>query len=103
MADTRVLYARALPHDHPIDLPEQALTHIGGNVWRLEIGRVIETLDRGRDRFYTINGDRLSWVEVVDGPYGRFLRTRGPEGWTDDLVRLPGFPATYGTGEGQPR
>lgn len=93
-----VTFVTKLPHKNQDDLAEEGIAYLGGTVWWATIGQIIESMQGGSMRYYTRVGGRMSWLVVVEGRHGRFVRPRekGAEEFNQDLLALPDFPAHYG-------
>ena len=67
----------------------EAITHLGGPGWRWTRSQVITSIEAGTNTFYTsVNGKRAE-VGIVDGPYGKYVRTHADGYYNNDLLALP--------------
>jgi len=68
------------------------ITHIGGNTWKWDRDKVIESIDAGTNTFYVIDPStaKRSEVGVVRPKDGRspYLRTHADGDWNDNLLSL---------------
>jgi hypothetical protein len=85
MADVQVRCINKTPRNDP----HHGITHLGGQGWKWSRELVIQSIEAGTNTFYTyVNGSR-SEVGVVDGPYGKYVRTHADGKWNDNLLALP--------------
>jgi hypothetical protein len=72
------------------------ITHVGGTGgggWRWTTARVVDSIEKKTNTFYTlVDGNRAS-VGVVNGQSGKYLRTYADGEWNDNLLALPSCPA----------
>lgn len=70
------------------DSRHEAITHLGGSGWRWTAAQVIASIEAQSNTFYTlVNGKRAS-IGVVNGPYGKYLRSHADGTWNDNLLAL---------------
>lgn len=76
----------------PRDDPYEGITHVGGpgdgRRWRWPRADVVASIEAGTNTFYTQVGGRRAEVTVVNGAYGKYLRTHADGVWTDNLLAL---------------
>jgi hypothetical protein len=88
MADARVTCINKAPRDNP----HEGITHLGGPAWRWTRDDVIRSIEAGANTFFTqVNGRRAD-VTVVQGPNGKYVRTRTDGVLDDNLLHLPECP-----------
>jgi len=51
----------------------ECITHLGGDGWRLTVGEVIDRIEKNVNRYY-VPLAKHSFVRVVNGPNGKYLR-----------------------------
>jgi hypothetical protein len=84
MADARVTCVNKQPRQNP----HEGITHLGGEGWHWTRQQVIDSIENATNTFHTlVNGNRAD-VGVVDGPTGKYLRTRADGKWNDNLLAL---------------
>src|SRR5262245_29403823 len=73
----------------PRNNPHEGITHLGGAGWKWTREQVIYSIEARNNTFYThVNGKRAD-VGVVQGPYGKYVRTHADGQWNDNLLALP--------------
>lgn len=77
----------------PLQNPFQGITHLGGRDWRRERDEVAEAIEAGTDSFYTVVNGRRAEIRVVNGPFGRYVRSYADGRWNDTLLALGDFPS----------
>jgi len=88
MADVLVGCINKLPRQDP----HEGITHLGGpggGGWRWTRQQVIESIEGRINTFHTMVQGRRAEVGVVNGPYGKYLRTHANGYWNDNLLALP--------------
>lgn len=88
MADVMVTCVNKQPRNNP----HEGITHIGGTAgggWRWSREQVIDSLNAGTNKFYTIGHGQRADIGVVNGPNGPYLRTHANSKWNDNLLALP--------------
>ena len=66
----------------------EGITHLGGTGWRWTRDQVIRSIENGTNTFFTnVEGKRAN-VRVVDGRYGKYVRTYADNEWRNDLLAL---------------
>lgn len=67
----------------------EGITHLGGNGWYCTKQEVITFIESQTHTFFTrVNGNHAT-VGVVNGKYGKYLRTYADGEWNDNLLALP--------------
>lgn len=69
----------------------EGITHIGSATRKWTRAEVIAELEAPQPRyaFYTAVGVNRSWIGVVNGPNGKYLRSYADQQWNDNLLSLP--------------
>jgi hypothetical protein len=86
MADAQVKYVNKVGNDHG------KITHLGGDKWTWSRDQVIASIEQKTNTFYTLDRGVRAEVLVVNGPYGKYLRTYANGKPTDNLLSLPPCP-----------
>lgn len=84
MSDVQVTCINKQPRQDP----HEGITHLGGRDWRWTREQVITSIDRGENTFYTLVDGNRGDIGIVNGPYGRYLRTHRDGRWNDNLLSL---------------
>lgn len=84
MADVRVTCINKQQRNNPYE----GITFLGGNGWKWSRQRVIASIDRGTNTFYTLVGGQRADIGIVHGPNGDYLRTYADGVWNDNLLAL---------------
>jgi len=74
---------------NPRDNSHDGITHLGGANWRLTRNEVIFLIESKTNTYYTLVKDQRAEVLVVNGAYGKYLRTYADNQWNDNLLALP--------------
>ena len=88
MADVLVGCINKLPRQDP----HEGITHLGGpggGGWRWTRQQVIDSIEGRINTFHTMVQGRRAEVGVVNGSYGKYLRTHADGYWNDNLLALP--------------
>ncbi len=88
MADLQVMCINKVPRQDP----HEGITHLGGpglSGWHWTRQRVIDAIERNEHTFYTSANGKRADVAVVNGPNGKYVRTRADGQWNDNLLALP--------------
>ncbi len=84
MADVQVKCINKLPRDNT----HEGITHLGGDGWKWTRQQVITSIEAKTNTFYTkVNGVRAN-VAVVEGKFGKYVRTHADGKWNDNLLAL---------------
>lgn len=85
MSDVKVLCINKQDRDST----HEGITHLGGAGWKWTRQEVITSIENKTNTFYThTNGNRAE-IGVVNGTYGKYLRTYANGTWNDNLLSLP--------------
>lgn len=79
----------------PRNNTHEGITHLGGpggGGWKWPREQVIRSIQNGSNTFYTQVGGKRANIEVVEGPYGPYVRTRADGVLNDNLLQLPECP-----------
>jgi len=68
--------------------PHAGITHLGDGERMWTRAEVIDAIQTGSHRFFTISEAGRADVRVYDGPFGEYLRTRTGDKWDDTLLTL---------------
>jgi hypothetical protein len=71
------------------DSSHEGITHLGANNLRWTRSEVIAFIEKGTHTFYTMVNNKRANVRVVDGSYGKYLRTYADDDYNDNLLALP--------------
>jgi hypothetical protein len=85
MADAQVTCINKQPRNNP----HEGITHLGGAGWKWTRQEVIDSIEAKTNTFYTLVGGKRANVEVINGPNGKYLRTRADGTLNDNLLSLP--------------
>ncbi|MCI3133167.1 DUF3892 domain-containing protein [Phenylobacterium aquaticum] len=85
MADAQVTCINKLPRNNT----HEGITHLGGTGWKWTRQQVIDSIEAKSNTFYTLVGGKRANVEVINGPNGKYLRTRADGTLNDNLLSLP--------------
>jgi hypothetical protein len=66
----------------------EGITHLGGDGWKWTRAQVIQLIESGAHSFYTLVQGNRGNVGVVEGRYGKYLRTYADGKWNDNLLAL---------------
>jgi hypothetical protein len=58
--------------------------------WSREKKDAIADIEQGKNRYYALFGDSKADIQVVQAPYGKYLRTVADRTTSDNLGSLPG-------------
>lgn len=91
MAHYKVIGTRkhSFSHESITDLQCTAFTSLGFENTLYTKQDVIELIESGHSTFYTEVGETQSWVKVINGPNGKYLRTQRNNKENDNLLELP--------------
>jgi hypothetical protein len=68
---------------------EEAITHIGGQDWKISVPDAIRKIENGEWEFFTLVGGRRTKVGVNTSASGRkFLQTYADDYWNNNLLAL---------------
>lgn len=67
----------------------EGITHLGGPGWKWPRADVIASIENGSNTFHTLVGATRADVVVVNGPNGKYVRTRADGKLNDNLLALP--------------
>ncbi len=86
MADVLVTCINKQPRQDPYE----GITYLGGQGWRWSRQQVVDSIKAKTNTFYTQDraGNR-SYLGVVQGPSGEYVRTHANGVWNDNLLALP--------------
>lgn len=84
MADLQVKCINKQPRNDP----HEGITHLGGEGWKLTRSEVIDLIERRIHSFHTLVRGNRATVGVVQGQYGKYLRTHADGKWNDNLLAL---------------
>ncbi len=88
MSDAQITCVNKLPRDNPYE----GITHLGGKDWKWTQQKIIDSIESHTNTFYTrIHGEK-SYITVIDGPNGKYLRSHADGEWNDNLLALPECP-----------
>jgi hypothetical protein len=88
MATTRIQYVDKTKHGH------EHITYLGSDTQRWSRREVVRQIEKDGALFYTFEGGKMAWLEVVSPAYGdKYVRTRADGVLTDNLLHLPPCPA----------
>ncbi len=90
MSDYLVTCVNKVPRNNP----HEGITHLGGTNWHLTRAEVIAAIERrsNPDTFHTEVKGKRAEVEVIDGPNGKYVRTRADGVLNDNLLALKECP-----------
>lgn len=71
-----------------------AIAEVGGDGWKSSKADVIGLLKSRTNVYFTRFGNTRAEVRVVNGPFGEYLQSAQNGIPNDNLLNLPGFPAT---------
>jgi len=72
----------------PRNDPHEGITHLGGDNWKLTRAQVIAAIEAGTHSFFTLVRGAHATVGVVNGTYGKYVRTHADGKWNDNLLAL---------------
>ncbi|HNQ92681.1 MAG TPA: DUF3892 domain-containing protein [Alphaproteobacteria bacterium] len=84
MADVEVTCINKQPRNNP----HEGITHLGGYNWWWTRADVIRSMKSGTNTFYTMKNGVKSYLQVVDGPNGEYVRTYANGQANDNLLAL---------------
>lgn len=85
MAEAQVTCINKQPRENPYE----RITHLGGATWKWTRESVIQSIEDGTNTFFTNTSGQKTYIGVVDGPHGKYLRTHANGTWNDNLLSLP--------------
>jgi uncharacterized protein DUF3892 len=71
------------------DSRHEGITHLGGATWKWTRAQVISSIEAGTNTFYTVSSGSRANIGVVNGEFGKYVRTYANGKWTDNLLSLP--------------
>ncbi len=84
MTDVQVTCINKQPRDNT----HEGITHLGGSTWRWTRAEVIRSIEAKTNTFYTKVGGNRAEIGVVNGTYGKYVRTYADGKWNDNLLAL---------------
>lgn len=84
MADVQVKCINKQPRNNT----HEGITHLGGDGWKWTRDQVIASIEAKTNTFFTRVGGNRAEVGVVNGQYGKYLRTYADGKWNDNLLAL---------------
>jgi hypothetical protein len=88
MSDVQVTCINKQPRNNP----HEGITHLGGSTWKWTRAEVIQSIEAKTNTFFTSVAGNRADVGVVDGPNGKYVRTKADGMWNDNLLSLPECP-----------
>jgi hypothetical protein len=85
MADVQVTCINKSSRDNT----HEGITHLGGYNWKWTRAEVISSIEDGTNNFYTLVNDVRAGIGVIEGTYGKYLKTYADGQWNDNLLALP--------------
>lgn len=85
MADVQITCINKNPPDNT----HEGITHVGNSQGKWTRSEVIGWIESRQHTFYTLSNGVRADVQVVNGPYGKYLRTFANGKPTDNLLSLP--------------
>ena len=85
MADVQVVCINTTPGNRT----HEGITHLGGSGWWWTRGEVIASIETRANTFYTLVGGKRAEVGLVNGLYGKYVRTYADGSYNDNLLALP--------------
>lgn len=84
MTDVQVKCINKQPRNNT----HEGITHLGGDGWKWTRAQVIASIEAKTNTFFTRVGVNRAEVGVVNGQYGKYLRTYADGKWNDNLLAL---------------
>ena len=85
MADAQVTCINKEPRSST----HEGITHLGGAEWKWTRQQVIESIEARTNTFFTFANGKREDVGVVQGTYGKYVRTYADGVWNDNLLAMP--------------
>jgi hypothetical protein len=79
----------------PRNDPHEGITHLGGpggGGWKWTRQQVVDSITAKSNTFFTQVGGKKTYIGVVQGPNGPYVRTYADGQWNDNLLALPECP-----------